>query len=44
MSLPALPPIEPPLVTASLPGIGGRLRSRPEDFEVEEVPAYQPSG
>jgi tRNA pseudouridine13 synthase len=41
---PALPPIDPPLVTATLPGIGGRLRSRPEDFEVEEVPAYLPSG
>ena len=34
----------PPLVTADLPGIGGRLKSQPEDFEVEEVPAYEPSG
>src|SRR5215831_12669589 len=33
-----------PLVTADLPGIGGRIKSAPEDFEVEEVPAYQPSG
>ena len=42
--LPALPPVEPPLVTAALPGIGGRLRVRAEDFEVEEIPAYQPGG
>lgn len=33
-----------PLVTAALPGIGGRIKARPEDFEVEEVPAYEPSG
>jgi tRNA pseudouridine13 synthase len=34
----------PPLVTADLPGIGGRMKTVPEDFEVEEIPAYQPSG
>jgi tRNA pseudouridine13 synthase len=34
----------PPLLTADLPGIGGRLKSVPEDFEVEEIPAYEPSG
>jgi tRNA pseudouridine13 synthase len=34
----------PPLLTADLPGIGGRIKTEPEDFEVEEVPAYQPSG
>jgi tRNA pseudouridine13 synthase len=34
----------PPLATADLPGIGGRLKSEPEDFEVEELPAYQPCG
>src|SRR4051812_9527981 len=33
-----------PLLTADLPGIGGRLKTVPEDFDVEEVPAYQPSG
>jgi len=27
-----------------LPGIGGRIKDRPEDFEVEEVPAYEPCG
>src|SRR5437868_59051 len=32
------------LVTAELPGIGGRIKVRDEDFEVEEIPAYQPSG
>lgn len=26
------------------PGIGGRLRERPEDFLVEEIPLYEPSG
>lgn len=34
----------PPLVTADLAGIGGRIKSVPEDFEVEEIPAYEPSG
>jgi tRNA pseudouridine13 synthase len=38
------PLASPPLLTADLPGIGGRIKSAPEDFEVEEVPAYQPSG
>jgi tRNA pseudouridine13 synthase len=39
-----LPPIEPPLITAALPGIGGRLRERDEDFAVDEIPAYEPTG
>lgn len=34
----------PPLLTADLPGIGGRIKHAPEDFEVEEIPAYAPSG
>src|SRR5438105_8497773 len=34
----------PPLLTAELPGIGGRIKTIPEDFEVEEIPAYEPSG
>ena len=34
----------PPLLTADLPGLGGRIKAVPEDFEVEEVPAYEPSG
>ena len=34
----------PPRVTAELPGIGGRLRARPEDFNVREVPSYGADG
>ncbi len=34
----------PPFLTADLPGIGGALKVQPEDFEVEEIPAYAPSG
>src|SRR5947207_1510766 len=34
----------PPLLTAILPGIGGQIKQSPEDFEVEEIPAYEPSG
>jgi len=36
--------LRPPLLTADLPGIGGRIKTLPEDFEVEEIPAYPPSG
>jgi tRNA pseudouridine13 synthase len=35
---------QPPLITAALPGIGGHIKAEPEDFEVEELPAYQPCG
>ncbi len=38
------PLVPPPLLTHDLPGIGGRIKVRPEDFEVEELPAYQPCG
>jgi tRNA pseudouridine13 synthase len=31
-------------VTDDLPGIGGRIKVAPEDFDVTEVPAYEPSG
>ena len=34
----------PPLLTADRPGVGGRIKAVPEDFEVEEIPAYPPSG
>jgi tRNA pseudouridine13 synthase len=38
-------PLAPlPLVTAGLPGIGGRIKEALEDFEVEEIPAYPASG
>jgi tRNA pseudouridine13 synthase len=33
-----------PYLTADLPGTGGVLRTRDEDFEVDEQPAYLPSG
>ncbi len=33
-----------PYISASLPGIGGRLRARPEHFIVEEIPLYEPCG
>jgi tRNA pseudouridine13 synthase len=32
------------MITANLPGIRGRIKLYPEDFGVEEVPAYEPSG
>ena len=38
------PAMSPPLFTADLPGVGGRIRARDEDFEVEEVPSYEPCG
>ncbi len=36
--------IQPPLLTSDLPGIGGKIKTIPDDFEVEEIPAYEPSG
>lgn len=33
-----------PLLTADLPAIGGVIKQAPEDFEVEELPAYEPCG
>ena len=33
-----------PYLTSSLPGVGGSIKQRPEDFAVEEVPLYTPSG
>lgn len=33
-----------PYLTVDLPGIGGRWKDEPEDFIVEEIPAYEPSG
>src|ERR1700680_3393303 len=41
-------PVEPhtplPFLTAELPGIGGRLKERVDDFIVEEIPGYEPCG
>lgn len=31
-------------LTAEVPGTGGAIKGSPEDFLVEEIPAYQPSG
>lgn len=36
--------IRHPHLTADLPGCGGRIRLEPEDFEVEEIPAYEACG
>jgi tRNA pseudouridine13 synthase len=33
-----------PYLTPELAGVGGRIKSEPEDFVVHEVPAYLPSG
>lgn len=33
-----------PFATADLPGIGGHIKSGPEDFVVEEIALYEPSG
>lgn len=33
-----------PFLTADLPGVGGIIKTRPEDFFVEELPLYEPSG
>lgn len=33
-----------PYATPDLPGVGGRIRERMEDFLVEEVPLYEPCG
>lgn len=37
-------PLPSRLATPDLPGVGGRLRARDEDFLVDEMPLYQPSG
>lgn len=34
----------PPVHTAALPGTGGRIGPDPEDFRVDELPLYAPSG
>lgn len=33
-----------PYLTGDVPGCGGHFKAQPEDFEVEELPAYAPSG
>lgn len=36
--------LERPFLTADLPAIAGEIRATPEDFEVEELPLYEPGG
>lgn len=38
------PALAPPALTTDLPGIGGRIKVELDDFVVEEIPAYEPSG
>lgn len=39
------PGVDPSVyITSAIPGIGGLLKQRPEDFLVEEIPAYEPCG
>src|SRR3954470_4821000 len=33
-----------PYLTSEFPGIGGVIKQRPEDFFVQELPLYEPSG
>ncbi|RII31360.1 MAG: tRNA pseudouridine(13) synthase TruD [Geobacter sp.] len=33
-----------PYLTADIPGVGGAIKATPEDFLVEEIPAYEPCG
>lgn len=33
-----------PYLTGEFPGLGGQIRTTPDDFQVEEVPLYGPSG
>ena len=33
-----------PYLTRNFPGIGGTIKNRPEDFFVQEIPLYEPSG
>jgi tRNA pseudouridine13 synthase len=36
--------MSPPYLTRDFPGIGGVIKQRPEDFFVQEIPLYEPSG
>ncbi|MBL8940583.1 MAG: tRNA pseudouridine(13) synthase TruD [Archangium sp.] len=33
-----------PFLTKDVPGSGGTFKASPEDFQVEEIPAYEPNG
>jgi tRNA pseudouridine13 synthase len=36
--------MQPPRLCQDLPATGGRIKVEPEDFLVEEIPSYEPSG
>ena len=40
----SLPTPLPGRYLTTTPGIGGRIKERPEDFVVEEIPRYEPCG
>ena len=42
--MPPDPTSPPPFLTPDRPGVGGRIKVEPADFEVEEIPAYDPAG
>jgi tRNA pseudouridine13 synthase len=37
-------PMRLPTITSDFPGVGGTIKQRPEDFFVQEIPLYEPSG
>src|SRR5271163_2118658 len=39
-----IPGMQLPYLTPDLPGVGGTIKNRPEDFFVQEIPLYEPSG
>jgi tRNA pseudouridine13 synthase len=42
--MPLSSPASAPYLTPDLRGTGGRIKVEPADFEVEEIPAYEPAG
>jgi len=42
--IPLMIPPMLPYLTRDFPGIGGTIKNRPEDFFVQEIPLYEPSG
>ncbi|MBS0205995.1 MAG: tRNA pseudouridine(13) synthase TruD [Planctomycetes bacterium] len=42
--MPVVAPHDLPYLTTDLAGIGGQWKDLPEDFIVEEIPAYEPTG
>jgi tRNA pseudouridine13 synthase len=44
LGAPDASPYRPPFFTQDLPGTGGAIGPEPEDFRVDEIPAYAPGG